>query len=215
VVLLLFYFHTTSPSFFLAVYTLLGNYNGLNGNETAWTPVSKARVLPLPSGRTSIIPVQQFDTVSMAANELRSFYITMNGRYLDSTSEAMKDRGSLDRDFDGLFSLDVGGGLGEYKFPALFDDVVHPKFAGVIHYQEAAECEEPIATIKTRVDFDFLVDIYEEDETIFAQVTSAVQELLEGEMISPGGRLKDLVDQHNLQIFEGPTSTKPRVPLRE
>lgn len=197
------------------MYTLSGDYFGLNGNETAWTPIAQTLAVPLPNGEGIIIPVQSFDTVSMPANEIRSFYITLRDKYLDSTATAMQERGAVDRDFD-AFRLDVGGGLSEYKFPAAFDETVHPKFAGVIHYVEnAASCEEPITTSKTRVKYDFLVDVFGNDQQVFADIAAAINEVLENELAETDGTLAGFVGQHDLRMTGSPESAPPAVPLRE
>lgn len=150
----------------------------------------------------------------MAADELRSFYITMKGPYIDSFASAMIDRGERDREFD-AFRLDVGGGLSEYKFPASFDNTVNPKFAGAIHYQENTECEPPVQTLMTKIEFDFLLDIFEYDEPIFGQVAAAVKELLDDEFSNPNGVLKDSAEQHSLRLAANPSGESPRKPLRK
>jgi len=196
------------------VYTLTGDYYGMNGDASAWTQIANTRAAPLPDGKSALIPVQHFDTVVMAADELRSFYITMKGPYIDSLSSAMTERGQLDREFD-AFRLDIGGGLGEYKFPAAFDEVVNPKFAGAIHYQENTECAPPIQTVTTSVEFDFLLDVFEYDETIFGQVAAAVKELVDGEFSNLDGVLKDSGEQHNLRLAEDPSGLSSTKPLRK
>ena len=196
------------------MYTLSGDYYGLNGNASAWTQIANSTAIPLMNSAATIIPVQDFTTVSMGADDLRSFYITMKGPFLDSLATAMETRGSVDRDFD-AFRLDVGGGLSEYKFPAAFDETVHPKFAGAIHYQESTTCGPPTETLTTTVEFDFLLDVYEFDETIFKDVATVVNDILESALAQSDGLLKEAVGNSNLLLVEDPRSALPSRPLRK
>lgn len=186
----------------------------MNANESAWTQIAGTKAIPIPELESALIPVQDFETIVMGADELRSFYITMKGPFLDTFSAAMDERGSLDRDFE-AFQLDVGGGLSEYKFPAAFDDILHPKFAGVIHYQESADCVSSPETMDIVVKFDFLLDVYELDEATFKEVATVVKDMLEDEISKPDGLLKEAVAQHGLLLVEDPTSALPSQPLRK
>ena len=158
--------------------------------------------------------MQDFETVVMGADELRSFYITLKGPFLDTFAAAMDERGFLDRDFE-AFRLDVGGGLSEYKFPIAFDEIVFPKFAGVIHYQESTDCVSPPETMITDLKFDFLFDIYEFDEATFKKVADVVKAMLEDELAMPDGLLTDAVAQHGLLLVGDPISALPSQPLRK
>ena len=191
-----------------------GDYLGLNGNESAWTQIAGTKAIPIPEVDSALIPVQDFETVVMGADELRSFYITLKGPFLDTFSSAMEERGSFDRDFE-AFQIDVGGGLSEYKFPAAFDEIVTPKFAGEIHYQESTDCVLPAETTDVVVTFDFLLDIYKLDEAISKELATVVKDMLVDELSKSDGHLKEAVAEHSLLLVEDPSSALPSQPLRK
>jgi len=74
----------------IEVYTSKGSFGFIVNQPQAWDVVAATEIVPNPSGVGAIIPVNDFRTVSMEAEELRSFYVTMKGPWLDYTVNAMQ-----------------------------------------------------------------------------------------------------------------------------
>jgi hypothetical protein len=125
----------------IEVYTFDGLFQTVFSDESKWTPVANTNVVRNPQGSGAVIPVADFDTVTLAANERKSFYITMKSPLIDFKAGAFMRVGTLATENDDL-SVYVGSGLTEYKFPSDVDSLLDPQFAGVIHYKRTLEaCE--------------------------------------------------------------------------
>lgn len=187
------------------VYSLLDGYELSASNPSAWTSISNTVAVPVPGeGMGIIIPVQDFTTVSMLANELRSFYITMKGPFLDNTSDALTNSGELDKEYES-FSIDVGSGLAEYSFPAAFDTTISPKFAGIIHYKDAsADCSSVTAnTAETIIEYKFLFDDAGVDDLLITNVNEATKVFFDAEI---GEYLKDYASRYRLEVSGTPST---------
>jgi hypothetical protein len=191
------------------VYTVPGDYTIVSSIESAWTSVANTQAVRVPGGGGVLIAVQDFTTVSMQADELRSFYVTMQGQWLDSKANGLDTRGDVDQDF-AAFTLDVGAGLAEYKFPATFDTTVDPKFAGVIHYEETTpvECSDAVTTTQTTIEYKFLVDDDGQDADVLnSDVSDAVDVFIVSELEDNDGYLKEYGSTYRLQQTGTPSST--------
>ena len=189
------------------VYTLPGGYSTAFSDESAWTQVANTKAVSVPGGGGVIIPVQEFSTVSMLADELRSFYITLQEPFLDSKAEGLSSSGDIDADFD-AFTLNVGSGLAEYKFPATFDNTVSPKFAGVIHFKEQpAECSGPVTSADTTIEYKFLIDDDGLDDALIPDVNDAIDVFFFSEIDDSEGHLKEYGLTYQVQQRSKPSST--------
>jgi hypothetical protein len=189
------------------VYTVPSSYSTIVGDPTAWVQVANTKAVPVPGGGGILIPAPDFSSVSMQPNELRSFYITMKGPYLDSTAFALDKTGETDHDYD-AFSIYVGAGLSEYKFPNSSDRTIDPKFAGVIYY-DTEDC--PAETVlTTRFSYRFLIDDPGNDNTMVTNVTDKIGEILNKAVADNDGLLHDFVLEHALEIVGSPQTESTR-----
>jgi len=133
----------SKSNFSVEIFTREGNYENHINDQDAWEMVADTLVVPSPNdGDTGVVvPVDDFKTVAVKPREIRSFYITMKGPYLDHTVQALVKTGETfakSKDMDIL----TGVGLTEYKFPEDYDRVLDPQFAGVFHYRKQVSCDE-------------------------------------------------------------------------
>lgn len=189
------------------VYTLLGGYNTAFNDASAWSQVANTKAVSVPDGGGVVIPVQDFATVSMLADELRSFYVTLQESFLDSKAEGLSQSGDMDKDFD-AFTLNVGNGLASYKFPSTFDTTVSPKFAGVIHFKEqSAECSGSTTNANTTIEYKFLIDDNGLDDTLMTAISDAVDVFVSSEIDDSDGYLKEYGMKYRLQQSTKSSST--------
>jgi hypothetical protein len=190
------------------VYTIAEGFASFVNDPSAWTPLTTTVGVPIPGGGGLLIPVQDFMPISMKADELRSFYITMKGPYIDNRVMGLDGTGDLDQDLD-LLRLDVGAGLSEYKFPAKFDTMTNPKFAGVIHFTDtSSECGVASNTVaETFVEYKFLVDDGGMDDSLITTIDDAVDAFLLAEMDEADGYLKEYASTYSLVQDGKPSST--------
>jgi hypothetical protein len=194
------------------VYTLLDGYSDSYNNSDAWTMVANTDAVPVPGGSGVLIPVQDFDMISMKADELRSFYVTMRGSYLESTADALVQCGEEQIKNDEL-RIDVGTGISTSKFSTI-DRTISPKFAGVIHYEESkAACENPISETKTFVDYKFLVDATGLDPSLLTKISSVTEAFFYGQINEESGYLREYELQYQLAQTTLPTSSASARPL--
>lgn len=190
------------------VYTVLGGYDRVFNSQSAWTAIANTKGIPVPGGGGLLIPVDSFTTVSMKANEQRSFYVTLHGPYLDSRADGLQKSGEADSDYD-AFSLTVGSGLKDYKFPNAFDPTVSPKFTGVIHYKEpTAGCVDAATSTTTSIEYKLLIDATEFDDKLATKVSDRAAALLSSALQDKDGNLKEYAQKYQLKE-NGPPSSIP------
>jgi hypothetical protein len=122
-----------------------------------WQIIARAEAIPMDPNDTSkgaLIPIDKFMPVLIDKKQRRSFYVTMNGPYLDYTANALQKSGELHRSSDDMNVL-VGAGFSANRFPESgIDTSVDPQFAGVIHYKKNNDCDKLL--ISTSVVYNFL-----------------------------------------------------------
>jgi hypothetical protein len=178
------------------VYTMTGNYVDEKRfhQPGLWLLHASTTLVLALEGNSAVIPVTDFIPVHIPANEKRSFYVTMKGPYLDHNVYALQKTGEIQITGDDL-QLFVGSGFTRYKFPAAIDTIVHPMFAGIIHYEKTFDCNDALAA-KTHVDFQFLFEKENLDGglALSSAVESAVDRLLESSAV-----LRTFVEEYGLQ----------------
>jgi hypothetical protein len=136
------------------VYSYAGRYDLVFNDPSVWTLIADTTVVPAPEGTGAIIPVNDFQTVSMGQMERRSFYITMRSPILDYNVAALAKTNEVALQTPDIDLL-VGVGFSEYKFPEAIDPLVDPQFTGVIHYaRKATTC----GNVSTSVEYLFILD---------------------------------------------------------
>jgi hypothetical protein len=197
----------------IEVYTLMDGYSALYNVPSAWTSVANTNAVPVPGSNGGVlIPVQDFSTIAMQPNELRSFYITMNGRFLDSTADALVQAGEEVAHND-VLRVDVGNGFTSGKFSS-FDNTIYPKFAGIFHYEEAGtSCETTNATLKTAVDYKFMVNASGLDPSILSKCTEETEAFFNGQIDDEDGFLREYKLKYQLTQTAAPTSSESDRPI--
>jgi hypothetical protein len=145
--------NSTDLDLSVEVYTYKGRYELIFDDPSVWTLVANTTLVPAPEGTGAIIPVSDFDTVSLGKLERMSFYITMKSPILDYNVAALAKTDEIAMQTPDMDLL-VGVGFTEYKFPEAIDTLVDPQFTGVIHYTRKATCGQVTST----VDFEFILD---------------------------------------------------------
>lgn len=137
------------------VYSKDGSFDDFMNVPEAWTLASSTQGIPFRENGAVLIPVTEFDSISMQRGETRSIYITMKGAFLDHTVYALQKTGEVHVS-DSFLDVMVGAGFTEYKFPDERDRLVNPQFAGVIHYRHELECSSVVT--RTSISYPFIID---------------------------------------------------------
>jgi len=182
------------------VYTASGHFHDALEQAASWHLVADATVAVNSNTNNAIIPVQQFHPVRIPGQQLQSFYVTTNGSYLDFTVDALQKTGEVQVRGDDL-QLFVGAGLTSgFQFPAVLDKVLHPMFAGVLHYEiehSSGNCNDRI--IKTVLDVPFL---FETSVANMADVTMAIDDAV-AHLLGNDPHLRSLGSEFGLQQPQG------------
>jgi hypothetical protein len=174
------------------VYTYGGRYDLVYNDPSVWTMIAKTTAVPAPEGTGAIIPVNDFDTVSMGRLERRSFYITMKSPILDYNVAALAKTDEIALQTSDIDLL-VGVGFSEYKFPEAIDPLVNPQFTGVIHYARKATCGK----VSTSIEYLFILDEQLRIE-VLGDLTRFVDAALTDIMLQDSG-LQVFQEMHGLQ----------------
>lgn len=174
------------------VYSYSGRFDLIFDDPIYWTLVANTTAVRAPEGTGAIIPVSDFDTVSIGKLERRSFYITMKAPILQYNVEALvkTDEVALQNADIALFA---GVGFSEYKFPEAIDTLVDPQFTGVLHYARKATCGQ----VSSTVDYAFILDkrlLVGVLDDFTRQVNAAVTDLMQKD-----SGLQVLQETHGLQ----------------
>jgi hypothetical protein len=135
------------------VYAYSGRFDLIYNDPNYWTLVANTTAVPAPEGVGAIIPVHDFDTVSIGKLERKSFYITMKNPILTYNVDALVKTDEVALQTPDMDLL-TGVGFDEYKFPETFSTLVDPQFTGVIHYARKSTCGQ----VSSTVDFEFVLD---------------------------------------------------------
>jgi hypothetical protein len=152
------------------VYTKLGDYTGYENIPSEWTLISEATIKTARLGLGTLIPTNNFTSVSMEPNQRRAFYVTLKSMQL-RYSEANGIIGDVASQ-DSHFEVHVGGGLMEFPFSRyLFEPRL---FNGLIYYEIAGNCNDLLETTRVPLQFTVL-----HDNTItFTQVQSQINSIM-------------------------------------
>jgi hypothetical protein len=145
--------NSTDLDLSVEVYSVKGRFDMIFNDPSVWTLIANTTLVPAPEGTGAIIPVNDFETVSMGQLERRSFYITTKSPIMDYNVEALAKTDEVALQTPDMDLL-VGVGFSEYKFPEAIDTLVDPQFTGVIHYARKATCGE----VSSTVDYEFILD---------------------------------------------------------
>jgi hypothetical protein len=176
------------------VYSYEGRYDLVYNDPSVWRMIANTTAVPAPEEGTGvIIPVNEFDTVSMGRMERRSFYITMKSPILDYNVAALAKTNEVALQTPDMDLL-VGVGFSEYKFPEAIDPLVNPQFTGVIHYARKATCADKVST---SVDYLFILDEQLRTE-VWRDLTSFVDAAVTDIMLQDSG-LQVFQEMHGLR----------------
>ena len=180
------------------IYTLQGNYGDVVGKPENWTLIANTEVVPSVRGG-GIVPVQKVVPVRIEAAQRQSFYITMKGAYLDHNVNALQKTGELQSAGEDL-DIYVGAGLTDYKFSGQLDKILHPMFAGVIHYEIPYECDTVVTSTAV---FEFSV-LFRKSVGNRSDVTNAISDAL-NELLIQDPQLRTYVSDFSLVKQKGET----------
>jgi hypothetical protein len=187
----------------IEVYTYDGLFDQVYSHESTWKQVANTNVVrnPQGAGAGALIPVADFDTITLGPNERVSFYITMKSPLIDFNVDVWMKPGQLAIENDDL-SVFVGSGLTEYKFPSSLDTLLDPQFAGVIHYKRTLEtCD--IREITT-VTYQFLVQI-PLDASVLDIITTRTDEKI-NDLLRNDQNLREIQTVHELSKMADATA---------
>jgi hypothetical protein len=170
------------------VYARQGFYESFLNDTTAWTLVADTDLVPNPIGNGvfgAIIPVQDFNVISMGVGERWSLYVSLQGPWLDYTANAYDSTGDI-AFVDKYLEVHTGVGITDLAFSNQIDFSVSPTFAGVVYYQTNKNC--PANASNTTLQYHFVVENTTQsnvDDAISGQVDAFVNE----ELTTVGGLL--------------------------
>lgn len=183
------------------VYTLAGSYDKLFHQPDAWDQLAATNLVLAPEGNSAVIPVADFKTLHVPARERRSFYVTMKGPFLDQTVYGLQKTGDVHVKGDDLQLL-VGSGFTSYKFPDAIDTVLHPQFAGVVHYKKSFACDDTQAST-TNVEFQLIFEKNELDGALVSNTNAAIGRAVGG-LLESNANLRSFVEKYGLQMRSAP-----------
>jgi hypothetical protein len=187
----------------IQVYTIEGSYADRFNQSSAWELLASTKVVPAPEGNSGVVPATDFTSVPIKALDIRSFYITMKGPYIDHTVYALQKTGDVHIKGDDM-QLFVGSGFASPNFPSKIDKIVNPQFAGVIYYKKTYQCENNEAK-SISITFQFLVDAKGISDA-FASSYNAALDAAIGRVIEESEALKSFVDTFGLHKSSGATT---------
>lgn len=184
----------------IEIYTRTGEYISVFDDRSAWDLVASTTGVKV-TGRTGgvEVPEEDFKAVAVMAGEQRSFYITLQGNWLDYTAYALDQRGEVS--FEGEhFTLYTGAGAKDDEFPSELDTVVDPQFAGIMYFDAATtDCQgqdqNPNILI-SEVPYDMLVS-QELNRNLLSSIEALVDAAIETSLVEDN-TLANYVRDHNL-----------------
>lgn len=138
----------------IEVYSRVGQFQLVTNAPEKWELVARTQLIFLPERSSYLVPVNHFAPLIMGAGERRSFYLTMNGPYIDNTVHALSKTGELS-DSNNDIQLLVGSGFQDTAFAAAADLTTDPQFAGVVHYDKQVRCESLSYQTMTVIEYHF------------------------------------------------------------
>jgi hypothetical protein len=184
------------------IYTRRGAFSTVYNDPDKWWPVAKTRAVPVPGGGGYLIPYTNFRQISMQAGELRSWFISVRGKWLDTRADAMSRPGDVADSFP-PFDLTTGIGFAKYNFQEEIDKMISPQFTGVFHYDEPKQCEDKV-TDTVMIGYQFLVDLDSNDQ-VLETISNHVHQVMES-LLKRDEELKGFITEFELGQFGKPFS---------
>lgn len=189
----------------IQVFTIEGPFANRFNHSSAWDKLASTEIVPAPEGNSGVIPASDFTPVSIKALEVRSFYITMKGPYIDHTVYGLQKTGDIHTKGDDI-QLYVGSGFTKDNFPGEIDKVLDPQFAGVVYYKKAYQCDDNQAR-STAITFQFLLDSKGVDDSFVLSYNAALDAAVD-KVITTTESLKSFIDDFGLHKSIGATTVK-------
>ena len=187
------------------VFTIDGHFAERFNKSLAWDVLASTEIVLAPEGNSGIVPASDFTPVSIKALEVRSFYITMTGPYIDHTVYGLQKTGDIHTKGDDI-QLYVGSGFSKDNFPGEIDKVLDPQFAGVVHYKKAYQCDDNQAK-STSISFQFLIDSKGIDDSFVLRYNSALDAAVDN-LFESSSTLKTFINDFGLHKSIGATTVK-------
>jgi hypothetical protein len=156
----------------IQVFTIEGPYANRFNHSSAWDKLASTEIVAVPEGNSGVIPASDFTPVSIKAFEVRSFYITMTGPYIDHTVYGLQKTGDIHTKGDDL-QLYVGSGFTSDNFPGQIDKILDPQFAGIVYYKKSYQCNDNEAK-STTITFQFVLDAKGIDDSFVLSYNTAL-----------------------------------------
>jgi hypothetical protein len=175
-----------------------GDYLSVVDQADQWTLIGATTAVPGPDGLGAIAPRADMlqNSISMAFDEIRSFYFTLKSQHL----QVDDSKGTTDTTFasDDLLELNVGVSLPSYPFDAQIDR--DRAFQGKIHYKAIQACAN--FGTSTKVTIAWAVGPKAEVRDVNEVFTDGILKVMEEDP-----RLRVMVDSHGLSL-DGARSLK-------
>jgi hypothetical protein len=185
------------------VFTQSGPYIAYFNQSNDWTRVSSTNLVLAAEGNSGIIPVSEFSPVKVGSLTRQSFYISMTNAFIDQTVYGLQKTGDLYLEGDDL-QIFVGTGFTSDNFPDTYDKVLHPQFAGIIHYEKTFQCNDDL-TSSTEIEFLLLIEREELDESFVLNSNSIVDDKI-NDILESNEVLRGFVLDYGLQKSFGSTT---------
>jgi hypothetical protein len=189
----------------IEVFTVDGSFAEYFNKPNAWELVASTKVVVAPEGNSGIIPTYDFTPVPIKALEMRSFYVTMKGPYIDYTVYGLQKTGDVHIKGDDM-QLYVGSGFNSDSFQGEIDKVLDPQFAGVVHYKKSYQCDDNQAR-STSITFQFLINSKGITDSFVLKYNAALDDAIQN-ILTTSVTLKGFVDNFGLHKSAGAATVK-------
>jgi hypothetical protein len=183
-----------------------------DGQEDPTSASATADTLSVMDPSRLLLPAQSFTPTLLQSGVTYSFYVTMNGHYLNCVAAALQKTGEVAAQTDDM-SVSVGAGLNATGFPETIDPLIDPQFSGILHYrkvkppQNGEGAVDSICASRTTIAFDYIMnrELPVENDSAFSL---AVENAM-AEFVGASESLQDFASQGRwLTIVEGGTATQ-------
>ena len=184
------------------VFSREGLYEDYIDDESAWEKIADTEAIASTDRQTLRIPYTAFKPTSISQGKQRSFYISMQGPWIDSVAKALDKTGEIQTKNDDL-GIHVGVGLSE-RFPTNFDTTVDPQFSGTLHYMKLIDCQKDFSTTSVTIQ---LITPKSEDLSFFSQLTQNMHEAVTNNLLK-SSPFRDMVSEHGLVFSKDSETTR-------
>ena len=189
----------------IQVFTIDGPFADRFNQSNAWDILASTEIIPAPEGNSGVIPASEFKPVSIKALEVRSFYITMTGPYIDHSVYGLQKTGDVHTKGDDI-QLYVGSGFTSNNFPGEIDKVLDPQFAGIVYYKKAYQCDDNQAK-STTITFQFLLDAKGIDDSFVLSYNAAIDAAID-QFMATTESMQTFIKDFGLHKSTGSTTVK-------